>query len=235
VIARPSILKYIAIPALVGLVATWAVYGALSRPAPKAPPTAMAVVAAQGVPAKMSLTAGDLRLAPVPLSVAAGALTATSAAAGHITLVPLAPGQIVYPDDLAQPGNSAALSYHVPAGMRAESVRVNDVTGVSGMIQPGDHVDVVAVLPKTVAGTSQARLLLQHVLVLAIGSSQQAAPTRGTASVQSYTDVTLALYPGDAVLLIYAGSQGTLQLLLDPATPGQPAPPIVVSNSAFGA
>ena len=232
-IARPSILKYIAIPALVGLVATWAVYAAVSRPAAKAPPTAMALVAAQGVPANSALSAGELKLAPVPLSVAAGALTAVAAAAGRITMVPLAPGQIVYPDDLAQPGNSAALSYHVPSGMRAESLQVSAVSGVSGMIQPGDHVDVVAVLPKTVAGSSQARLLLQHALVLAVGSTQQASPTSGTA-VQSYTDVTLALYPGDAVLLIYAASRGTVQLLLDPATPGQLSPPIVVSKSAFG-
>ncbi len=233
-ITRPSILKYIAIPALVGLVATWAVYAAMAHPAPKAAPTAMAVVAATGVPAKTQLAAGELKLAAVPLSLAVGALTEIPAATGRITMVPLSPGQLVYPDDLAQPGNGAALSYHVPPGMRAESVRVNDVTGVSGMIQPGDHVDVVAVLPKTVAGSSQARLLLQDVLVLAVGNSQQAAPTRGTAA-PSYTDVTLALYPGDAVLLVYAGSRGTLQLLLDPASLGQQAPSIVVSKSAFGA
>jgi pilus assembly protein CpaB len=233
VIARPSVLKYIAIPALVGLVATWAVYAAVSRPAPKAPPTTMAVVAARGVPAKTVLDAAELKLAPVPVAVAAGSLTAPADAAGHITIVPLAPGQILYPEDLAQPGDSAALSYHVPAGMRAESLRVNDVSGVSGMIQPGDRVDVVAVLPKAVAGSDQARLLLQGVLVLATGASQQAAPSDARGA-QPYTDVTLALYPGDAVLLVYAASQGTLQLLLDPATPGSPAPPIVVTSQAFG-
>jgi pilus assembly protein CpaB len=228
---RPPLLKYIALPALVGLVATWAVYAAVSRPAPKVQPTAMAVVAARGVPAKTVLVAADLKLAPVPVSVAQGGLTAVAPALGHITVAPLAAGQIVYPDDLAQPGNSAALSYHVPTGMRAESVRVNDVTGVSGMIQPGDRVDVVAVLPKAVAGSDQARLLLQDALVLAVGSNQEAT---GGKAAATYSDVTLALYPGDAVLLAYAGTRGSLQLLLDPASQTQPVAPIVVSDQAFG-
>jgi pilus assembly protein CpaB len=231
---RPPIFKYLAVPALVGLVATWAVYSVVTRPAAKAQPTVMAVVAAKSVPAKAVLGAADLKLAPVPDTVAQGAVQSVAAAVGHITVAPLAPGQIVYPGDLAQPGNSAALSYHVPAGMRAESVKVNDVTGISGMIQPGDRVDVVAMLPKEVAGTDQARLLLQGVLVLAVGGNQQALPAAGAKGAVPYADVTLALYPADAVLLAYAGAHGSLQLLLDPATPGQPVAPIIVGDQAFG-
>ncbi|HVB09394.1 MAG TPA: Flp pilus assembly protein CpaB [Bacillota bacterium] len=230
-LGRPSLLKYIAVPAVVGLVATWAVYAAVSRPATKAPPTAAALVAAREIPAKTILSAGDLRVAEVPVTVAAGAATDAAAAVGRITVAPLGAGQIVYPDDLAQPGNSAALSYHIPAGMRAESVRVNDVTGITGMVQPGDHVDIIAMLSKDVAGTDQARLLLQNVLILAAGSSQQAT---GQATSAAYSDVTVALYPADAVLLAYAASRGSLQLLLDPAVPGGGVPAIIVGDQAFG-
>lgn len=230
---RKSFLRYLFIPALVGLVATWAVYSAFGRrTAAAAPATQQVVVAARPVPAKSVLAAADLRLAPVPVSLTSGAATSIKAVTGEVTIAPLGAGQIVYEGSLAQPGNSGALSYHVPAGMRAESLRVNDVTGVSGMIQPGDRVDVIELLGKQVGVQQEARLLLQSVLVLAVGSNQQANP-QGNGKTAAYQDVTLALSPQDAVVLAFANAHASLQLLLRPAVDKGTVGPDTVTNATL--
>jgi pilus assembly protein CpaB len=217
-LARASLLRYLVIPALAGLVATWAVYGVLARHSAAAPPTTRVVVAQRAVPAKTVLAARDVTLAPVPVALAAGAASQVAAVVGQVTVAPLAAGQIVYTNELVQPGNSAALSYHIPSDARAETVRVNDVTGVSGLIQPGDRVDVVAVFDKAVTGKGEAQLLLQDVLVLAVGASQQAgAAGTGVRGGSPPADVTLAVAPQQALLLAYAQARGSVQLLLRPA------------------
>ncbi|TIW05328.1 MAG: Flp pilus assembly protein CpaB, partial [Mesorhizobium sp.] len=69
------------------------------------------------------------------------------------------------------PGQRATLSAVLGEGMKAVSIRVNDVLGVAGFVFPGDRVDVL--LTRTVrsdegADKSFVDVLLQSVKVLAV-------------------------------------------------------------------
>ena len=104
---------------------------------------------------------------------------------------------------------NASLSNSVPEGMRAISIPVDKVSGIAGLVKPGDLVDVLYMddPKKPGAGVS---MLFQGVKVLAAGDTfsehQEKSDTGGS--------VTLALSPEDAQLAMLAFNQGALQLSL---------------------
>ena len=116
------------------------------------------------------------------------------------------------------PGQRASLSTTLENGMRAVTVRVDDVRGVAGFILPNDHVDVVLIRADTesVRKQSYSELLLQNVKVLAIdqiASEQKEAPTVAKA-------VTLEVTPLQAQKISLAIDVGHLSLVL--RQPGEP-------------
>ncbi|HME06031.1 MAG TPA: Flp pilus assembly protein CpaB [Bryobacteraceae bacterium] len=113
---------------------------------------------------------------------------------------------------LAARGSGLGLAPIIPVGMRAVTVRVNDVTGVSGFVLPGMRVDVLVTghPPKTDLLTV-TRTTLQNIMVLSAGTSIQ-ADSRG-AAIQAPT-VTLLASPEQAELLTLANSEGHIQLIL---------------------
>jgi pilus assembly protein CpaB len=112
---------------------------------------------------------------------------------------------------LAAKGSGLGLAPTIPLGMRAVTVRVNDVANVAGFVLPGMHVDVLVTgRPPNTDGNMTATAL-QNVLVLSSGTVMQ-ADARGQA-IQSPT-VTLLVSPDDAETLTLAGSDGHIQLIL---------------------
>jgi pilus assembly protein CpaB len=106
-------------------------------------------------------------------------------------------------------GQRATLSALVRKGMKAVTIRVNDVEGVGGFVQPGDRVDVV--LTRQVAkGEASSNVVLQDVRVLAI---DQIADER-TAKATVAKSVTLEVTTVAAQKLWLASSVGNLSLLL---------------------
>ena len=99
----------------------------------------------------------------------------------------------------------------IPVGMRAVTVRVNDVTGVAGYVLPGARVDVLVTGHPPGADQTVTRTFLQNMLVIATGQAIQ-PDARGQA-IQAPT-VTLLATPDQAELLTLAGSEGHLQLIL---------------------
>ncbi|MBZ9862931.1 Flp pilus assembly protein CpaB [Mesorhizobium sp. CA12] len=111
------------------------------------------------------------------------------------------------------PGQRATLSAVLDEGMKAVSIRVNDVLGVAGFVFPGDRVDVL--LSRTVrdndgADKSFVDVLLQSVKVLAV--DQVADATKDNPTVVKA--VTVEVSTKDAQKLTLAAGAGQLSLAL---------------------
>jgi pilus assembly protein CpaB len=112
---------------------------------------------------------------------------------------------------LAAKGSGLGLAPTIPVGMRAVSVRVNDVAGVAGFVLPGMHVDVLVTGRPPSGDGDMTTTCLQNVLVLSAGQTMQ-PDARGNA-INAPT-VTLLVNPEDAETLTLAGSDGRIQLVL---------------------
>jgi pilus assembly protein CpaB len=107
------------------------------------------------------------------------------------------------------PGQRATLSALVKPGMKAVTIRVNDVDGVGGFVLPGDRVDVV--LTRQVdKGSATTQVVLQNTRVLAV---DQIADERAQKAAVAKS-VTLEVDTVDAQKLWLSSSVGSLSLLL---------------------
>jgi pilus assembly protein CpaB len=118
---------------------------------------------------------------------------------------PLAEGR------LAARGSGLGLAPIIPVGMRAVSVRVNDVAGVAGFVLPGMHVDVLVTGRPPASEGTVTTTCLQNILVLSAGQTIQ-ADSRGQA--MPAPTVTLLATPEQAETLTLANSEGHIQLVL---------------------
>ncbi|MGE5398738.1 MAG: Flp pilus assembly protein CpaB [Chitinophagales bacterium] len=113
------------------------------------------------------------------------------------------------------------MAYTVPAGKRAISVEVDDITGVSGFIRPNDRVDVLVTIdvPVDQQQTKTCTVLaLQNLQVLATGSSLNGVPdSKGDSkNAVSKKTVTLAVDPRQGQVLTMATERGVIRLMLRP-------------------
>jgi pilus assembly protein CpaB len=112
---------------------------------------------------------------------------------------------------LAVKGSGLGLAPTIPVGMRAVSVRVNDVAGVAGFVLPGMHVDVLVTGRPPTGESDMTTTCLQNILVLSAGQNIQ-PDARGAA--MSAPTVTLLATPDQAEILTLAGTDGRIQLVL---------------------
>ncbi|MBX6350325.1 MAG: Flp pilus assembly protein CpaB [Clostridia bacterium] len=222
---RSSIFRYLLLPTLAGLLATWLVYRYVAPPSQAAQlATVEVVVAERALPPRTVLARADLALQPFPKDyLPTGAVTSLEDALGRVTVAPLAAGEIVLAAHLAEPTSKVALAYHVPAGFRAFTIPIGETTAVAGFIQPGDRVDLVFVRSGgSAAGGAQgdqATLLVQNVQVLAVGQRQDSDPQAAEGQLQGYTSLTVALTARDAVRVALALEVGKVRVALRPAAP----------------
>lgn len=131
---------------------------------------------------------------------------------GRIVLYPLAQNEPILERDLAAAGSGAGLSAKIPEGMRAISLKSDEVVGVAGFLLPGTHVDV---LETNRANNSSAHpdtsTVLQDVEVLAAGQKIEPDPEGKPSSVNV---VTLLLKPEDAERVVLASSEGSIHFVL---------------------
>ena len=103
----------------------------------------------------------------------------------------------------------------LPQGMRAVSVRVDEIVGVAGFVLPGTRVDVMVTLTGTRPDDGvSTRVILQNMLVLAAGQSVERDADEKPRTV---TVITLLTTPTDAEMLALASNQGRIQMALRPA------------------
>ncbi|HEX8748773.1 MAG TPA: Flp pilus assembly protein CpaB [Pyrinomonadaceae bacterium] len=116
---------------------------------------------------------------------------------------------------LAPEGSAAGLSAVIPEGYRAMTVKVDDVVGISGFIQPGTLVDVVVVInpeENTVEKGPVSKIVLQNIKVLANG--QNIDKPKDDREANSVKAVTLQVTPEQAEKLALASTEGKLQLVM---------------------
>jgi Flp pilus assembly protein CpaB len=109
-------------------------------------PMAPVVVLTKDLAAATVLTEDMVEVRKVPLdAVSSRALSKLDQAVGKTTTVPLARGEQLLETRLTgDDADPSTFAYEVPAGYRAISVVFDEVQGVGGLVQPGDHVDVIA-------------------------------------------------------------------------------------------
>jgi pilus assembly protein CpaB len=130
---------------------------------------------------------------------------------GHGVIVPISKGEFILPNRLAGENAGSGLPSLIPPGMRAVSVRVNEVVSVAGFVTPGTRVDVLLTGTPGAAGEQQTTTVLQNVAVLASGHTLERT---ATGEAQSTAVITLLVSPDDAQRLTLASSEGHIQLAL---------------------
>ncbi len=178
------------------------------------PPGGTVAVAARDLPLGTVLRSEDLRMITWPgKAVPAGYMPSPALAVGRGLVTAVRTNEPILESKLAQKGAGGGLPVIIPEGMRAVSVRVDEVIGVAGFVQPGTRVDVLLSLGGGSAAAPEpiTRTILQNVQVAAAGQSIQ-RNEQGQAVTVSV--ITLLLEPKDAELLTLATQQGRLQLAL---------------------
>jgi len=107
------------------------------------------------------------------------------------------------------PGQKATLSAVIQDGMRAVTVRTNDVEGVAGFVLPGDHVDVL-LTRQSERATGMNDVVIQNARVLAVDQLADDAADRPTVA----RAVTLEVDTVAAQKIALAASLGSLSLML---------------------
>jgi pilus assembly protein CpaB len=130
----------------------------------------------------------------------------------RMALAAISRNEPILRDKITAPGQLATLSTVLEPGKRAVTVRVDDVRGVAGFIQPGDRVDVVLIRTQaeTQSKESTSDIILQSAKVLAI---DQLTGER-TDKPQIAKAVTLEVNEEDAQKILLAGNIGRLSLIL---------------------
>src|SRR5688572_19320598 len=115
---------------------------------------------------------------------------------------------------LAPKGAGAGLPPTIDPGMRAISIKVNDVSNVAGFVGPGTRVDVVVVIEDENAKDKLSRVVVSNVEVLTAGTRFDQDEARKEGKAVRSTVITLMVSPVDAERIALAQSEGDLMLTL---------------------
>jgi pilus assembly protein CpaB len=171
------------------------------------------VVAKQPLRFGTELAASMLQEVPWPSDAlpngAFGKIHDIMAGGRRVVLAAIEANEPVLSLKITGPGQRATLSALVKPGMKAVTIRVNDVEGVGGFVLPGDHVDVV--LTRQIdKGSATTQVVLQNTRVLAVDQSADERAQKAAVA----KSVTLEVDTVDAQKLWLASSVGSLSLLL---------------------
>ena len=238
--ARMRVLVVLILALTVGSVLALATYNYVQRVPSRTVsiPTRPVVVAGTDLELGAELTSGDIRLIDWPSNaVPKGAIKDPKEVIGRGLVLPLIENEPILPMTLASKEAGAGLPPAIPPGLRAMSVRVNEVIGVAGYVLPGTRVDVVATISPTLQPQdSTSKVILTNVQVLAAGTKIERDTDKNKPI--AVTVVTLLVDPNDAEKLTLAATEGKIQLALrNPLDKDAPAtrgvkPAVLVGTAA---
>jgi pilus assembly protein CpaB len=178
--------------------------------------TIAVMAASHTLPAYAQLTRRDLQIIDLPLAyVPRSAVTKAEDILGQRTLVPFAQGELLLFNKIGEEG--VTLASAVPEGTRAISLAMDEVSGLAGLLQPGDRVDLFSIQTET---QPQAGVLLQQVQVLAVGS--RTTHEKDPEGAKAANTVTLAVPESEVALVLLASAKSSLHLAL--RAPGDERP-----------
>jgi pilus assembly protein CpaB len=170
------------------------------------------VIAARPLSVGVTIKPGDIKLAKIASEAfPKGAFAKVEEVIDRPVVSNILMDEPLLEGRLAIRGSGLGLAPIIPVGMRAVSVRVNDVAGVAGFVLPGMRVDVLVTGRPPAGDGSITSTCLQNILVLSAGQTIQ-PDARGQA-IQAPT-VTLLATPEQAEILTLANSEGHIQLVL---------------------
>ena len=193
------------------------------------------VVAAADLQLGSELKKEDLTVVNFPAGQAPeGTFTQPADIVGRGLVAPIVKNEPVLPSKLASKEAGAGLPPVIPEGMRAVSVRVNEVVGVAGYVLPGTRVDVVATAsPNQERADMTSKVILSNVQVLTAGTRMEQDQEKG--KPMQVTVVTLLVNPEQSERLALASTEGKIQLALrNPLDQSAPETPGVKTAALVG-
>ena len=160
------------------------------------------------------LSASDVKLVAWPASSpVAGGFSTVEELVERGVITPVAENEPITATKVAAKEAGGGLPPTITAGMRAISVKVNEVIGVAGFVVPGTRVDVVVTLSGQREQQSLSRVVVSNVQVLTAGTKYDQEQAKDGKPVPS-TVVTLLVTPEDAERIALASSEGKIMLTL---------------------
>ncbi len=170
------------------------------------------VIAARPLPIGLTVKAADVKVVKMPAQAfPKGAFSKPEDVLDRPVISTILAEEPMIEGRLAQRGSGVGLAPVIPVGMRAVTVRVNDVVGVAGFVLPGMRVDVLITGHPPGNPSMVTKTVLQNILVLSAGQTLQ---TDATGKPVDAPNVTVLVTPQQAELLTLAGNEGRIQLVL---------------------
>lgn len=211
-----------AVSLVVAVVGTWFIYQWVQQQ--RAPQQVVQIQQAEAVPVVVAAVDIDwgTKLAPEMLKTAPylsqslpkGHFTKLDDIKGRILIAPLKANDPVSEHKLApvtiETGGVAAV---LKAGKRAVAVKGDKVIGLSGLVNPGNRVDVLVTFDESKNNNKQSKtkLVLENIFILATGTQIQKNEKGEPAPVDVYT---LEVTPEESEKLALAATEGKIQLAL---------------------
>lgn len=198
------------------------------------------LIANRDVPANLVIDERMVERIQIPSKyVQPKAISDVKEVVGRVAAVPIAQGAQIVGPQLEDAGR-AALAYEVPRGRRAVTLAISDVTGVGGLVRPGNFVDIIGTFnfgrPTSAQGgtmqyadeRTETRTLMQNVFVVAVNQEhrrERPAPRRPALPEElpeepegpeaiTVNNVTVLVAPAQVQELILAQEIGQLTLAL---------------------
>jgi len=174
--------------------------------------TVTVIVAKTDIPQGATLSAENMALRPIPVEYAHSAALVPDdfeRVDGQRVAYPIKSGEMIL-WGLMETHRMPTFSARVEAGRRAMTVPVDEINSISGMLEPGDTIDLLITIDRE--GKKSTFPVMQNVAVMATGQRSQDDPKTGAA--RQYSTVTINTSPDEARLLIAARDAGRLTALL---------------------
>ena len=174
------------------------------------------VAAARPIPVGTIVTKDHVKLVAWPQrNPVAGSFTKIEDVVNRGAIVELAENEPLTASKIAAAGAGGGLPPTIPEGMRAISVKTNEVVGVAGFVIPGTRVDVLVIVRGS--GNNQepiSRAVVSNVQVLTAGSRFDQENAKAEGKPIPATVVTLLVTPTDAERISLAANEGQIMLTL---------------------
>jgi pilus assembly protein CpaB len=170
------------------------------------------VIAFKDVSEGKAIDRASVTVAEWPVNtIPAGAYASVDSVVSRVTRVDVFRGEVIVPGRLAPDGTGPGLQVKINPGKRALSVKIDDVSGLNGMVQANSRVDVLVVTRDSKTQKDVAKTFMSNMRVLAVGTiTQTSADNR---PIQAAT-VSLEVTPAEAERLAIAQGTGRIQLSL---------------------
>jgi len=214
---RSSKSKFLIIGTVVlGLITAGLVYMYLTKAQTAAIDQVMTgvVIATRKIPQGTKIAPDMVKTVQVPVKYAhPSAVTETKTAINSFATVDLVQDETILTTHIASEKTANELPYKIPEGTRAITIAINQLSGVAGHIKPGHYVDVLMSY-KDGESIDEVKVvtLLQNIAVLAVGPDMQKKE-----GIQESENITLAVTPSAAQLIMLSENIGKMKLVLRPS------------------